>query len=126
MATPSGSLPINPYLKDNLIFTKLLENKDALEIALQKPGLSENEQKPSILVPANVLIPESKSKQIVLVKKGIATLVDVETGYRTATSVEITKGVEVGDTVVVAGMLFVRNGNKIKVGKTLSIFDIAK
>ncbi|MEI8125307.1 MAG: dual specificity protein phosphatase, partial [Parachlamydiaceae bacterium] len=34
-----------PYLKYNLIFTKLLENKDALEIALQKPGLSENEQK---------------------------------------------------------------------------------
>jgi len=94
--------------------------------AYVKVYLSENEQKPSILVPANVLIPESKSKQIVLVKKGIATLVDVETGYRTATSVEITKGVEVGDTVVVAGMLFVRNGNKIKVGKTLSIFDIAK
>ena len=73
-----------------------------------------------------MLIPESKSKQIVLVKNGIANLVEVETGYRTASAVEITKGVNVGDTIVVAGMLFVRNGNKIKIGKTLSIFDIAK
>jgi len=40
--------------------------------------------------------------------------------------VEITKGVNVGDTIVVAGMLFVRDGNKIKVGKTLSILAIAK
>ena len=94
--------------------------------AYVKVYLSDNVQKPSILVPANVLIPESKNKQIVLVKGGIANLVEVETGYRTATSVEITKGVNVGDTIVVAGMLFVRNGNQIKIGKTISILDIAK
>ena len=94
--------------------------------AYVKVYLSDNVQKPSILVPANVLIPESKSKQIVLVKNGIANLVEVETGYRTASAVEITKGVNVGDTIVVAGMLFVRNGNKIKIGKTISILDIAK
>jgi membrane fusion protein (multidrug efflux system) len=94
--------------------------------AYVKVYLSDNLQKPSILVPANVLIPESKNKQIVLVKNGVAHLVEVQTGYRTATSVEITKGVNVGDTVVVAGMLFVRDGNKIKIGKTLSILDIAK
>lgn len=94
--------------------------------AYVKVYLSDNVQKPSILVPANVLIPESKNKQIVLVKNGMASLVEVQTGYRTATSVEITKGVNVGDTIVVAGMLFVRDGNKIKVGKTLSILAIAK
>jgi membrane fusion protein (multidrug efflux system) len=94
--------------------------------AYVKVYLSDNLQKPSILVPANVLIPESKNKQIVLVKNGVAHLVEVQTGYRSATSVEITKGVNVGDTVVVAGMLFVRDGNKIKIGKTLSILDIAK
>ena len=94
--------------------------------AYVKVYLSDNLQKPSILVPANVLIPESKNKQIVLVKNGVAHLTEVQTGYRTATSVEITKGVNVGDTIVVAGMLFVRDGNKIKIGKTLSILDIAK
>ena len=51
---------------------------------------------------------------------------DVETGYRTAGAVEITKGLNIGDTVIVAGMLFVRQGSKIKVGKTVAIIDITK
>jgi len=94
--------------------------------AYVKVYLSESQPKPSILVPANILIPESKKKQIVLIKKGLASLVEVETGYRTSSSVEITKGVNLGDSIVVAGMLFVREGSKIKIGKTVSILAIAK
>ena len=88
--------------------------------------LGENIQKPSIMVPTNVIIPDSKVKQVVLVKGGVSKFVDVETGYRTPTAVEITKGIQPGDSVIVAGMLFVRQGNKIKVGKTLKIVDITK
>ena len=94
--------------------------------AYVKVYLPETNKKPSIMVPTNVIIPESKSKQIAIVKKGMAQLVDVETGYRTAGAVEITKGLNVGDSVIVAGMLFVRQGSKIKVGKTLPIQDITK
>ena len=94
--------------------------------AYVKVYLPETNKKPSIMVPTNVIIPESKSKQIAVVKKGMAQLVDVETGYRTAGAVEITKGLNVGDSVIVAGMLFVRQGSKIKVGKTLPIQDITK
>ncbi len=78
------------------------------------------------MVPTNVIIPESRSKQIAIVKNGMAEFVDVETGYRTVSAVEITKGLNVGDSVIVAGMLFVRQGSKIKVGKTLAILDITK
>ena len=94
--------------------------------AYVKVYLPETNKKPSIMVPTNVIIPESKNKQIAIVKKGMAQLVDVETGYRTAGAVEITKGLNVGDSVIVAGMLFVRQGSKIKVGKTLPIQDITK
>ena len=94
--------------------------------AYVKVYLPETNKKPSIMVPTNVIIPESKSKQIAIVKKGMAQLVDVETGYRTAGAVEITKGLNVGDSVIVAGMLFVRQGSKIKVGKTLPMQDITK
>jgi len=94
--------------------------------AYVKVFLSETSKKPSIMVPTNVIIPESKSKQIAIVKMGIAQLVDVETGYRTSGAVEITKGLNVGDSVIVAGMLFVKQGSKIKVGKTLPLLDITK
>jgi membrane fusion protein (multidrug efflux system) len=73
-----------------------------------------------------VIIPDSKSKQIVVVRDGKAKFVSVETGYRTQTSVEITKGLQPGDSVIIAGMLFVKDGSKLKIGKTVSNFDITK
>jgi len=94
--------------------------------AYTKVFLGENQQKPSILVPSNVIIPDSKTKQIVVVKNGKAKFTSVETGYRTATAVEITSGIQVGDSIIVAGMLFVRDGNDLKIGKTLPLADIIK
>ncbi len=94
--------------------------------AYTKVYLTENKQEPSIMVPSNIIIPDSKSKKIVVVKNGQAKFVDVETGYRTASGVEITRGLKVGDSVVVAGMLFVREGGPLKIGKTISVADIIK
>ena len=86
----------------------------------------QNNNAASIMVPSNVIIPDSKTKQIVVVKNGKANFVNVETGYRTQTAVEITKGLQVGDSIVVAGMLFVKEGSKLKIGKSLSNIDITK
>jgi membrane fusion protein (multidrug efflux system) len=94
--------------------------------AYAKVYLGESNAKPSIMLPSNVIIPDSKAKQVVVVKNGIAKFVSVETGYRTQTAVEITKGLQVGDSVIVAGMLFVKEGSKLKIGKTLSNIDITK
>ncbi len=94
--------------------------------AYAKVYLGENTMKPTIMVPSNVIIPDSKAKQIVVVKNGVAKFVNVETGYRTQTAVEITKGLNIGDSVIVAGMLFVKDGSKLKIGKSLSNLDITK
>jgi membrane fusion protein (multidrug efflux system) len=91
-----------------------------------KVFLGENQQKPSILVPSNIIIPDSKVKQLVVIKNGKAKFVNVETGYRTASGVEITSGVQIGDSLIVAGMLFVRDGSDLKIGKTLPLVDIIK
>ena len=94
--------------------------------AYTKVFLGENQQKPSILVPTNIIIPDSKVKQLVVVREGKAKFINVETGYRTASAVEITAGVKVGDSLVVAGMLFVRDGSDLKIGKTLQLAEIIK
>ena len=94
--------------------------------AFTKVFLGEHQQKPSILVPSNIIIPDSKVKQLVVVKNGKAKFVNVETGYRTASGVEITSGIQVGDSLIVAGMLFVRDGSDLKIGKTLPLVDIIK
>lgn len=94
--------------------------------AYTKVFLGENQQKPSILVPSNIIIPDSKVKQLVVVREGKAKFISVETGYRTASAVEITAGVKLGDSLVVAGMLFVRDGSDLKIGKTLPLVEIIK
>jgi len=68
-----------------------------------------------IVVPTNVIIPDAFSNQVVLIKKGKAKFVNVETGIRTPSVVEITKGIKVGDSVVVSGVLFVRPTSEIKI-----------
>ena len=75
-----------------------------------------------IVVPTNVIIPDAFSNQVVIIKKGKVVFKNVETGIRTANIVEITKGIEIGDTVVVSGVLYVRPTSKIKI-KTVKTID---
>ena len=74
----------------------------------------------SILIPTNAIIPDADSKKLVLVKDGKGKFVNIETGLRTADAVEITKGINVGDTVVVTGVLFVKNNVPVKVKKIIT------
>ncbi len=70
---------------------------------------------PSIMVPANAIIPEDINKLLVTVKNGKAVYVNIETGIRQAANVEVTKGVNAGDTIVVSGVLFTKPNAPVKV-----------
>jgi membrane fusion protein (multidrug efflux system) len=73
----------------------------------------------SIMIPTNAIIADADSKKLVIVKDGKGKYVTVETGLRTASSVEITKGINVGDSVIVTGVLFVKPNAKVKVKSVL-------
>lgn len=101
--------------------TRNLKVRAVLQDAKVNPGAfvkvliaSDREQK-SILVPTNSIIPDDKNKQLVTVKNGKAAFVNVETGARQANNIEITKGIQAGDTVVVTGVLFARPKAQLKV-----------
>ena len=83
--------------------------------AFVKVYVPADENTKAIMVPSNSLIPDDKNNQIILVKSGKAMFVNVETGQRSANNVEITKGVNVGDTIVVTGVLFARPKNPLKI-----------
>lgn len=94
--------------------TRNLKVRAVLQEGKVNPGayvkvyVSAGTDKKAILVPANAIIPDDKNKQLVLVKNGKASFVSVETGVRQANNVEITKGVNLGDSVIVTGVLFAR------------------
>lgn len=68
-----------------------------------------------ILVPSNAIIPDASSNQVIVVKKNRGVFKNVETGVRNADQVELTKGVNPGDSVVVSGVLFVRPNAVVKI-----------
>jgi membrane fusion protein (multidrug efflux system) len=51
--------------------------------------------------------------------------VDVQTGVRDSANVEITSGVNPGDTVVVTGVLFARDKNPVKVRSVKQLNQVA-
>jgi membrane fusion protein, multidrug efflux system len=74
-----------------------------------------NKSSNGIVVPTNAIIPDAMSNLVVLVKDGKATFQPVETGTRDNNGIEITKGLQVGDTVIVSGVLFVRPNGPVKI-----------
>ena len=110
----------------NLKIRAILEDKKLNPGSFVKVYISAGADTKAIMVPTNCLIPDDKNNQIVLVKSGKASFVNVKTGLREANNVEITKGLNLGDTVVVTGVLFARPKAPLKVRSVKSIEEFAK
>lgn len=83
--------------------------------AFVKVLIDQNRQ--GIMVPTNAIIPDAFSSQVVVVRNNKAVFTNVETGLRNIGAVELTKGVNAGDSIIVSGMLFVRPNATVKVKK---------
>ena len=77
-----------------------------------------------ITVPTNSIVPEAYTNQLVIVKNNKAVFTSVETGTRNAGMVEITKGLEAGDSVVVSGMMYVRPNAIVKVKRVTTATEL--
>jgi membrane fusion protein (multidrug efflux system) len=76
-----------------------------------------NQRRESIMVPSNAIIPDALSSQVVLARNNKAVFTKVETGIRNESLVEITSGINPGDSIIVSGMLFVRPMAPIQIKK---------
>ena len=94
--------------------------------AFVKVYIDAGKNRSSIKVPTNCLIPDDKNNQVILVKNGKANFVNVETGIREANTVEITKGINPGDSIVVTGVLFARPKSALKVRSVKKLEDLNK
>lgn len=102
-------------LSRNLLVRAVLSTSKENPGSFAKVYFSQGNSEESVLLPADCVIPQDISKQVVLVKSGKATFVNVETGQRFANNVQITSGVQPGDTVIVTGVLFARPNTAVQV-----------
>ena len=70
---------------------------------------------PALMVPTQAVIPQTRGKKVVVLRKGLSVFQDVETGYRDSANVEIITGLMDGDTILTSGLLVVKPQQKVKV-----------
>lgn len=105
----------------NITVRAVLNSGSTSPGSFAKVYLNANAEKSSILIPANSIIPEAQSKKAIVVKGGKSVFVTIETGERQETYVEVTNGLNVGDSVVVSGVLFARPDAPVKVRSVRSL-----
>ncbi len=71
------------------------------------------ENKNAILIPTQAIIPQERNKSVIVAKDGKAHFVVVRTGIRKASSIEILDGLNIGDTIITNGLLFLKEGANI-------------
>jgi membrane fusion protein (multidrug efflux system) len=83
-----------------------------------------DQNRKAITVPTNSIVPEAYTNQVVVIKNNRAVFTSVETGTRNAGMVEITKGINEGDSIVVSGMLYVRPDAIVRVKRVTTAAEL--
>ena len=92
-------------------------SRELLPGAFAQVNLSLGNKPSALLIPSQSIIPQARDKKVIVSKGGKATFVTVKTGIRQAELVEITEGIQSGDTIAVTGMLFLRPAMPMKFSK---------
>jgi membrane fusion protein (multidrug efflux system) len=79
-----------------------------------------NQDKEALMVPTEAVIPQARTKQLIVAKKGKASFVTIVTGIRNSSSVQVISGLNPGDTVVTTGILFLKPNATLKFSKVKS------
>ena len=95
-------------LKPNLKTTLSPGNFTSVNIILKE---SEN----AILIPTDAVKPSMTKKEVYVVRNGKAVAQEIKTGDRREKLIEITAGINIGDTILTTGLLQVRDSMQVEV-----------
>ncbi|MES2621381.1 MAG: efflux RND transporter periplasmic adaptor subunit [Bacteroidota bacterium] len=73
----------------------------------------------ALMIPTQCIIPEARNKKLIVVKNGKAQFVKAETGVRNESYIQITSGVEPGDTIVATGLMNIKPDAALKIVKVI-------
>jgi membrane fusion protein (multidrug efflux system) len=71
----------------------------------------------ALLVPTQCIIPQARSKKLIVARDGKAEFLTVNTGIRQAEFIEVLDGIRAGDTVVTTGIIFLKPKADLKFSK---------
>jgi len=103
----------------SLLIRSIVQNKNSELVpgTFAKVILNFDPDPNALMVPSEAIIPEARGKKIIRFNSGNADFVEVTTGVRDSAYVQVTDGIQSGDTVIITGLLSVRPGTKVQLGK---------
>lgn len=112
---------IDPIVDETLRSIKLratLQNANGI----LKPGMFVRVNVPlgtnkSIMVPTDALIPFAGGKKLFIMNNGKAKETEVTSGLRTDKRLEIIQGINKGDTIVISGLMNIKDGQTLTIKK---------
>jgi membrane fusion protein (multidrug efflux system) len=72
----------------------------------------------ALMIPSQALIPKLNGQMVYVVKENKSISVDVNTGLRTDTTVMVTSGLHEGDSLILTGLLQIKDGGEVKIAKS--------
>lgn len=103
----------------SLAVRALVKNTDRGLIpgAFAKVKLNLGKAENVVMIPNSSVLPQGRKKLTYLFKGGKAVQTDIETGARDSTNIQVISGVNIGDTVITTGLLFLRPDANVKISK---------
>ncbi|MFM9908380.1 MAG: efflux RND transporter periplasmic adaptor subunit [Chitinophagaceae bacterium] len=80
-----------------------------------KMTLGKNEN--ALMIPTQSVIPQGRTKQVILFKAGKALFATITTGVRDSANIQVLTGINNNDTVIITGLLFIRPGSDVTLSK---------
>ncbi|MDB5197053.1 MAG: transporter [Flaviaesturariibacter sp.] len=74
----------------------------------------------ALMIPTQAVVPQARGKKVYLINKGKVAFVDIVTGVRDSSNVEVVSGLKQGDTVAVTGILGLKPDAKVIVRKVIN------
>jgi membrane fusion protein, multidrug efflux system len=103
---------------------KALVNKIHRELVpgvFAKVNLQLGRDERALLVPTQALIPSARNKQVVVLRGDSVRFNVVETGIRDSAYVQVLKGLQAGDTIIISGLMAIRPKATVKVAKVTEL-----
>lgn len=128
--TVDGSLKINHasvsatevYIEEDtrsLAARAIVKSQDPFLVpgAFAKVKIELNKNDMAIMIPTESVVPQGRKKQIFQYKNGKAFSTEITTGVRDSSRIQVLTGLNLGDTVITTGILFLKTGTDVKISK---------
>ncbi|MBX2922489.1 MAG: efflux RND transporter periplasmic adaptor subunit [Chitinophagaceae bacterium] len=94
----------------------LVKNNDPALVpgAYAKVDLDLDRDNNAIIVPTQAIIPLSRGKQVIVYRNGKPDFKEVTTGIRDSAYIQVSSGINIGDTVLISGLMAIKPNSQIQ------------